>query len=135
MFRLTSASVALTHRSRRARQVAASATAVGATAFALLICGQAFAQPPGTSSRMTQEQHACSVVMGLHSPGDLYDTCIRSLDKTLSELDQARVVAADRSACAQRGLRSGTPGFADCVVEAEQSSPAPGHYAAITPRQ
>src|SRR5882762_840574 len=47
----------------------------------------ASAQAPGGSSRMAREQHACAVVMGLQS-GSLYDTCIRSLDQTLSELDQ-----------------------------------------------
>jgi hypothetical protein len=43
----------------------------------------------GNSSRMALEHHACAVTMGLHQPGDLYDTCIRSLRKSLSELDQA----------------------------------------------
>jgi hypothetical protein len=32
--------------------------------------------------------------MGLHQPGDLYDTCVRSLDKSLSQLDQAHVQKA-----------------------------------------
>jgi hypothetical protein len=30
---------------------------------------------------MALEQHACSVVMGLHQPGDPYDTCVRSLNR------------------------------------------------------
>jgi hypothetical protein len=51
---------------------------------------------------MVQEHYACAVVMGLHLPGDLYDTCVRSLDKSLSQLDQAHV----QSACSrwERGL-------------------------------
>jgi hypothetical protein len=69
---------------------------------------------------MALEDHACAVVMGLHQPGDLYDTCIRSLNKSLSELDQARLVQSDRIACAQSGFRPGTSGFAGCVVNAEQ---------------
>jgi hypothetical protein len=84
---------------------------------------------------MAQEQHACAVVMGLHQPGDLYDTCISSLDKTLSALDRARLVATDRSACAQRGFNPGTPAFAVCEVDAEQSPAPGGDYAAIAPRQ
>jgi hypothetical protein len=71
---------------------------------------------------MAQEYHACAVVMGLHQPGDLYDTCIRSLSKTLFELDQARLVSADRSACAQNGFTPGTAAFAVCVVTAGQPS-------------
>jgi hypothetical protein len=72
------------------------------------------AQAPA-DSRMAREQHACAVVMGLQQPGALYDTCIRSLDDTLFELDRARRIAAERNACAQLGLRPGTPSFAACV--------------------
>lgn len=114
------------------RQAAASAIIAGAVTFALFFSAHAFAQPAANSARMAQEQHACAVVMGLHQPGDLYDTCIRSLDKTLSALDHARLVATDRSACAQRGLNPGTPALAVCVVDAEQPPPD-GHYAAIAP--
>src|SRR5262249_35604280 len=68
------------------------------------------------------EEHACAVAMGLHRPGDLYNTCIRSLNKTLSGLDQARLVATHQRACALNGLKAGTPDYAVCVVNAEQSS-------------
>lgn len=57
-----------------------------------------FANAAGNSSRMALEQHACSVVMGLHQPGDLYDTCVRSLNKTLSELDRARLDSTETRA-------------------------------------
>jgi len=70
---------------------------------------------------MAQEHYACAVVMELRQPGDLYDTCIRSLDKTLSESDQARLVATHQRVCAREGLNSGMPDFALCVVNAEQS--------------
>ena len=62
-----------------------------------------FANAAGNSSRMAQEQHACAVVMGLHQPGDLYDTCVRSLNKTLSELDQARLDSTARARVPTRG--------------------------------
>jgi hypothetical protein len=75
---------------------------------------KAFAQAPA-DSRAAREQHACAVVMGLHEPGALYDTCIRSLDDSLFQLDQTRQIAAERNACAQLGLRPGTPSFAACV--------------------
>jgi hypothetical protein len=60
--------------------------------------------------------------MGLDRRGDLYDTCIRSLDKTLSGLDQARLAVTQQSACALEGLKAGTSDYAVCVVNAEQSS-------------
>ena len=85
----------------------------------------------GNSSRMALEQHACAVTMGLHQPGDLYDTCIRSLNKTLSELDQARLVSTDRSTCGREGLQPGTPAFAVCVVNAEQTPADADHHEAI----
>jgi hypothetical protein len=60
---------------------------VDAAAIALLGAGNTLTNAAESPARMAQEQHACAVVMGLHRPGDLYDTCIRSLNKTLSELD------------------------------------------------
>ncbi len=73
------------------------------------------AQAAGDLSRTAREQHACAVVMGLHQPGALYDTCIRSLDRTLFELDQARLISTERNQCARLGLTPGTPSFAACV--------------------
>ena len=72
-------------------------------------------QAPEEVSRMGREQHACAVVMGLHQPGDLYLACIRSLDKTLSGLEQALQASALRNTCARAGLRPGTPSFATCL--------------------
>jgi Single Cache domain 2 len=84
-----------------------------------IACGVGYyntsAQAPGGTSRMARVHHACTVVMGLQQPGNLYDTCIRSLDKSLSELDQAWQASTKRNACAQAGLTPGTPSFAGCV--------------------
>jgi hypothetical protein len=74
-----------------------------------------FAQAPGEWSRTAREQHACSVIMGLHQPGNLYNICIGSLAKSLSDQDKARQLSTQRSACAQQGLKPGTPSFAACV--------------------
>jgi len=68
----------------------AAAVIVGASAIALTAIAYNSANAAGNLSRAVQEQHACAVVMGLRQPGDLYDTYIRSLNKTLSEVDQAR---------------------------------------------
>jgi hypothetical protein len=105
-----------------------SAIIVGAAVVSLLASANTFAHAAENSTRIAQEHHACAVVMGLHQPGELYDTCIRSLNKTLSGLDQARLASTDRSACAQEGLTPGTPAYAVCVVNAEQSSTDPGRY-------
>jgi hypothetical protein len=72
-------------------------------------------QAPEEESRMGREQHACAVVMGLHQPGTLYLACIRSLDKTLSGLKQAREASALRNTCTRAGFRPGTPSFATCL--------------------
>jgi len=105
---------------RFGRRVTDSAKIIGAAAaIALLASANTFATAAEASPRMALEQHACSVVMRLHPPGDLYDTCIRSLNKSLSALDRARLVATDRIACAREGLEPGTPSYAVCVVNAE----------------
>jgi hypothetical protein len=57
---------------------------------ARLASTRAFADVTQGSSRMAQEHHACAVVLGLDPSEHPHDTCIRSLDRTLSESDQAR---------------------------------------------
>jgi hypothetical protein len=120
MFPLTSCRITRTQGHSRCR-AAASAMTLGAAALALLVGAGNFANAAENTSRSAHGQHACAVVMALRQPGDLYDTCIRSLDKTLSELAQARLVGADQRACAQEGLKPGTSTFSVCVVKAEQS--------------
>src|SRR6516162_1014606 len=84
-----------------------------------IACGVGYynssAQAPAEVSRMGREQHACAVVMGLHQPGALYLACIRSLDKTLSGLEQAREASSLRKTCARAGFRPGTHSFATCL--------------------
>jgi hypothetical protein len=113
---------------RQNRWVTGFAKFVGAAAFVLLASTHAFAGAVVSAPLLAEEHHACAVVMGLQQPGDLYDTCIRSLDKSLFELGQSRLVQSDRTACAQRGLKPGTSGFAVCVVNAEQARADIGHY-------
>ena len=134
MFRLASSDIAQTQvHGRSGRRAMARAGIIGAAAIALLASASTFASAAENSSPMALEHHACAVVMGLHQPGDLYDTCIRSLSKSLSELDQARLVSTDRSVCAQEGFKPSTPAFAVCVVNAEQSPPNAGRYQAMVP--
>ena len=139
MFRLTSANITPTQGYRpfrcRGRRATVSAITVGAMAITLLAPAHIFAQAPENSSRMEREQYACTIVMGLHPPGDrdLYEICIRSLNETLSELDRARVASTAGIACVRQGLRPGTAAFDTCVVNAEQSAADSGHSATIAP--
>ncbi len=135
MFSLNSYNITQTRgrdpSARPSRRTTPSVKIIGATAIALLASANAFANAAENPTRMAREHHACAVVMGLHQPGDLYDTCIRSLNKTLSELDQAQLVSTGRRACAQQGFKPGTPTFAGCVVDVEQSPADAGHHEAI----
>jgi hypothetical protein len=90
----------------------------GAT-LALLAATHTFAAAAENSPRVAHERHACAVVLGLDPSGRSYDTCIRSLDRSLAEWDQAQQVQTGRIACAQRGLEPGSVAFAVCVVNAE----------------
>ena len=106
---------------RLSRRVTLSVRIIGAAAIALLASASTFANAAENSTRIALEEHACGVVLGLGPSGRRYDTCIRSLDRSLSEWDQAQMVQTDRRACSEKGLEPGTPAFAVCVVNAEQS--------------
>jgi hypothetical protein len=102
---------------RLGRRARVSAIFVGAVACVFLASAHVFADAAENSPRAVQVQHACAVVMGLE-PGQLYDTCVGSLNRSLSDLDQGRRMSAGRSTCAGKGLKPGTAAFADCVVDA-----------------
>jgi hypothetical protein len=118
---------------RQSRRTTTSVKIIGAAAIALLASASTFANAAENSTQMSREQHACAVIMGLRQPGDLYDTCIRSLDRSFSEWDQERMIKSDRSACAQSGIGLGTPAFAVCVVNAGKSLGNAGYYKPIVP--
>jgi hypothetical protein len=125
MFSLTSPNVARTQvrnsSARLSRRTTHSVKIIGAAAIALLAAGNNLANAAENPARTAQEQHACAVVLGLDPLGRRYDACIRSLDRSLSQLDYARLVSTGRDTCAREGLQPGTPAFAVCVVKAEQS--------------
>jgi hypothetical protein len=106
---------------RLSRRDSHSVKIIGAAAIALLAAGNNLAHAAENPVRTAQEQHACAVVLGLDPSGRRHDTCMRSLDRSLSEWDYARLVSTDRDTCARDGLQSDTPAFAVCVVKAEQS--------------
>ena len=135
MFSLRSFNAAPTQQlnpsGRLSRWTTRSVKIIAVAAVALLAAANTFASAAENPTRTAREHHACAVIMGLHQPGDLYDTCIRSLDKTLSELDQAKLVSTNRTRCAQERLKPGTSAFAVCVVDAERSPADVGRNAAI----
>jgi hypothetical protein len=135
MFSLSSSNATPTQQlnssGRLCRPVTCSVEIIAIAAVALFAAASTFAGAAENSTRTGREHHACAVIMGLHQPGDLYDTCIRSLDKTLSELDQAELVSTHRAGCAQEGLKPGTRAFAVCVVDAERSPAYAGRNAAM----
>ena len=90
---------------------------LGAAALiALLSSPPSFADAAAESSRAGQQHHACAVIQGLDPSGSQYDTCIRSLRRSLTAWDQAQAVQTNRRACAEKGLEPSTPAFALCVV-------------------
>jgi hypothetical protein len=116
--------------SRRTMRSVKLIAVAAVAAVALLAAANTFARAENPT-RMAREHHACAVIMGLHQPGDLYDTCLRSLEKSLSELDQVKLVSTNRTSCARGGLKPGTPAFAVCVVDAERSPADTSRNAAI----
>jgi hypothetical protein len=125
MFSLTSSNVTRAQlrnsSARLSRRAPHSVEIIGAAAIALLAAGNDLANAAENPVRTAQEQHACAVVLSLDASGRRYDACMRSLDRSLSEWDYARLVSTDRDTCTRSDLQPGTPAFAVCVVKAEQS--------------
>jgi hypothetical protein len=106
---------------RPSRRASHPVKIIAAAAIALLAAGNNLASAAENPVRTAREQHACAVVLGLDPSGARYDTCMRVLDRNLSEWDYARLVSTDRDTCARGDLQPGTSAFAVCVVKAEQS--------------
>ena len=125
MFSLTSSNVTRARLRNSSvqlgRRASHSVKIIGVAAIALLAAGNNLASAAENPARTAQEQHACAVVLSLDPSGRRYDARMRSLDRSLSEWDYARLVSTDRDTCAREDLQPGTPAFAVCVVKAEQS--------------
>jgi hypothetical protein len=124
MSSLTSSNVTraqLRNSSARLSRRASHSVKIIAAAIALLAAGNNLASAAENPVRTAQEQHACAVVLDLDHSGARYDTCMRVLDRNLSEWDYARLVSTDRDTCGGGEVQPGTPAFAVCVVKAEQS--------------
>ena len=73
---------------------------------------QQITQEAANAAQMTRVHHACTVIMGLDDPGELYDICVSNLTRSLRELEQAGLVSRDRRTCRKMRLGTGTPAFA-----------------------
>jgi hypothetical protein len=95
---------------------------VVAIALTVAVCASTPANAESsTPARVAQVRHACADTMGLNPAEEPFDGCVASLLDTLAETDQARLTGHYRQACVQHGLQPGTPEFALCVVDAEQT--------------
>ena len=74
----------------------ASALIVHAAALVLLAAAHTPAHAAEDSTRIMQERHACSAILGLDPSERPYEDCIRSLDRTLSQLKRSEAVAGAR---------------------------------------
>jgi hypothetical protein len=137
MFSYTSPNLTWAQLRHLSSRATLSVEIIAAAAVVLLASASTLANVAENPARLAREKHACAVVLGLDPSGRRYSVCVSSLDKSLSELDQARLATrldeSKRSSCAQKGLTPGTPTFAVCVVNAEQSSVDAGSYGGGVP--
>jgi hypothetical protein len=84
--------------------------AVLSAALLLTAIPAALADPQ--TDRAAREQHACAVILGLNPSNASYDTCVQSLDRSLSAAPQAKEAAA----CAYVGLGSADRGYGPCAA-------------------
>jgi hypothetical protein len=117
------------HR-RYNRRPRASALIVGAAAIVLLASVSTSAHAAEDSTLI---MHACAAVMGLDPSEEPYADCVRSLDRTVSQLERLELAAGNRSQCAEKGLTPGTSAFGTCVVKAEQFASRFARDGAVVP--
>jgi hypothetical protein len=63
-------------------------------AMLLSVAPASLANSPSSSPAAAQEHHACAAVMGLDPSEAPYDACVGSLDRSLSQSDQAGLARA-----------------------------------------
>jgi hypothetical protein len=83
-----------------------------ALAAALLLTAIPAALADPQTDRAAREQHACAVILGLNTSNASYDTCVQSLDRSLSAAPQAKEAAA----CAYVGVGSADRGYGACAA-------------------
>ena len=76
-----------------------------------------------SNPRSVSVRHACSKALGLDPQDVAYDDCVRSLKQSLESQISASNTARAReaTACADVGLKPGTPAFDQCVLNLDES--------------
>jgi hypothetical protein len=90
--------------------------------FALFAASASNAADADMSARKAQLHHACADVMGLNPSESPYQSCVLSLQQSLSHIDDATQVDRARHACEGRGLKPDSRDFAVCVNGMTQTS-------------
>ncbi len=68
--------------------------------------------------------HACNVTMGFSRSTIEYRDCVDSVGATNEAVAEQADTERDWAACAQQGLHAGTPAYAMCVLQRQQTRPA-----------
>jgi hypothetical protein len=91
MFSYTSPNLTWAQLRHLSSRATLSVEIIAAAAVVLLASASTLANVAENPARLAREKHACAVVLGLDPSGRRYSVCVSSLDKSLSELDQARL--------------------------------------------
>ena len=96
--------------------------AISSYAIGLALASAANAAPynpdqlPGT--QIAQVEHACRSIVGLEPGEAQYAACVASLSDTVRGADEVRSRAEARQTCRREGFDRGTPGLAECTLDA-----------------
>jgi hypothetical protein len=90
-----------------------------AAASVVAVCAGAQAQGL-TGPHAADARRACAT-MGLNTSEAPFIYCVISLNESAAQMDQAALTQGDRNACFARGMKSGTPAFANCVLDREDT--------------
>jgi hypothetical protein len=75
-----------------------------------------------TPQQVSSVEDICLKTMQLLPAGPEFGGCVSSLAQSLSDKVGRDMIVASYTGCARAGLSSGTPAFADCVLDRRRSS-------------
>ncbi len=95
---------------------------IATLALGIAACSSAGAGPSGIDAgQRAQVQGACGR-LGLSAAQTQFDDCVITLSRSLASLNQAATIRQSRAQCSQSGLESGSPAFAECVLNRDQAA-------------
>jgi hypothetical protein len=74
------------------------------------------------SPDVVARERASCIQMGLNPTEEDFDECMISLNRTVEELEEAKLVQTYREKCVQQGFDIGTVPFALCVVKMQNAA-------------